>query len=401
MNSLSRLHCREILPRHSLISYHTMVSRLPLEIIHEIIHYIDDRRTLASLLLVSRTVHPQAELSFYAKASFLNHEGESLMRRLNNFCEQISASNGRLALCLTYFAVKAAPGEWTLPSEVFMMINSILLQCHKLTEVIFDFGNRMGTDWDMFDGARDMRLTLKHLSYTTGTYYVRPLIALLESQPSLERLELPMVHELPLSAKAIPSLSALHASQRVASQLLPGRPVTHLRITKLYAIAEEFALESLHRIRVFSSFGKLETILGLASNMPALVCLDVGSSDSVSHSDIVSRISSWLPLTLQSPLDSTPFIPLFKDTQLRYIRFSGTCFAHDTGSSSHVAMLCFRQIPSLRCIECEAPQGNYSRWHRGAIWWPITFRPTSLDWRCVVEESREGEHDSRDSQGIL
>ncbi|KAF9490892.1 hypothetical protein BDN71DRAFT_1510891 [Pleurotus eryngii] len=354
-----------------------MASRLPLEIIHEIIHYIHDRRTLASLLLVSRTVHPQAELIFYAKASFLNHEGESLMKRLKNFCEQISASNGRLALCLTYFAVKAAPGGWTLPSEVFMMINSILLQCHNLTEVIFDFGSRMGTDWDMFDGARDMRLTLKHLSYTTGTYYVRPLIALLESQPSLERLELPMVHELPLSAKVIPSLSALHASQRVASQLLPGRPVTHLKITKLYAIAEEFTLESLRGIRVFSSFGKLEAVLGLASHMPALLCLDAGSSDS-------------------SPLDLTAFIPLFKDTQLRYIRFSGTCFAHDTGSSSHVAMLCFRQIPSLRCIECEAPLGNYSRWHRGAIWWPITFRPTSLDWRCVVEESRDAELDSRD-----
>ncbi|KAL4255600.1 F-box domain-containing protein [Pleurotus pulmonarius] len=355
---------------------HTMVSRLPLELIHEIIRYVHDRRTLASLLLVSRTVHPQAELSFYAKASFLNHEGESLMRRLKNFCEQISASNGRLALCLTYFVVKAAPGEWTFPSEVFMTINSILLQCHKLTEVILDFGNRMGTDWDLFNCARDMRFTLKHLSYATGTYYVRPLIALLESQPSLERLEFPMVHELVLSAKAIPRLSALHASQRVASQLLPGRPVTHLRITKLFVIEEEFTLESLHKIRVFSSFGKLETILGLASHMPALLCLDVGSSDS-------------------SPLDSTPFIPLFKDTQLRYIRFSGTCFAHDTGSSSHVAMLCFRQIPSLRCIECEAPQGNYSRWHRGAIWWPITFRPTSFDWRCIVEENRDAAHDSR------
>ncbi|KAF7421241.1 hypothetical protein PC9H_011762 [Pleurotus ostreatus] len=354
-----------------------MVSRLPLEIIHEIIRYIDDRRTLASLLLVSRTVHPQAELRFYAKASFLNHGGESLLRRLKTFCEQISASDGRLALCLTSFAVQAAPGQWTLPADVFLLINSILQQCHKLTEVVFDFGSRMGTDWGMFDGARDMRLALRHLSYTTGTYYVRPLIALLEAQPSLERLELPMVHELPLSAKALPALSALHASQRVASQLLPGRPVTHLRITKLYAIAEEFARESLRRIRVFSSSGKFETILGLASHMPALLCLDVGSADS-------------------SPLDSTPFIPLFKDTQLRYIRFSGTCFAHDTGSSSHVAMLCFRQIPSLRCIDCEAPQGNYSRWHRGAIWWPITFRPTSLDWRCVAEESRDGEHDSRD-----
>ncbi|KAJ8507794.1 hypothetical protein ONZ45_g9873 [Pleurotus djamor] len=340
--------------------------RLPIEIILIIVRSVnaEDRKTLASLLHVSRCVHNEIEPLLYQAARFLQLGEPSVTRRLLRFEKTILLRNLALNVKeITIFChllpLEAPPNF----SPIIPILRRIIVMCPNLKTFKMLYPRITVDDSVLFkDGLLPFSLT--DFRYVHTPAFRDPLVRFITYQHGIERLSIPKVHSMKLPREALPRLRCLEGGHGLAIQLLPNRPITHLKITELHTdYINQHPVEILESVRVFScSALHLDALFYFASLMPNLECLHIGDAH-----------HGW---------EQVPTLFSQCKTLRRMTWSTVTFFDYPTQFHANWARRCFRASPVLESIEYQQTfSGRYDLWYRDELWWPISvMRRPDWDW---------------------
>jgi hypothetical protein len=211
-----------------------MMNHLPNELYRQSIAF----RDLCSLTRVSRAVQVEAERVIYRRLNAKN------LKEVVIISKRIRASP-RLATYVETFTVTSwlNPAQADLLQPFYTLLSSlarIITQLRHLS--IFFYGKTFGDGSDADICSRVFRSSsFKLISFESNVFLNKNLIRVLETQPTVRRLQITprsevqrRIPEGALPSHVLPNLNILTSygdEDELGLQLLPGRPMTHAKIS--------------------------------------------------------------------------------------------------------------------------------------------------------------------------
>ncbi|KAL4267668.1 hypothetical protein AB1N83_000947 [Pleurotus pulmonarius] len=203
------------------------MDKLTDDVLQTILDWVEERGILHSLLFVSRRFYSCTEPRLYSSVEFIAKPQTALLPRLNEFQRRI-ASNSYFASKVEEFTVDLA--DYNAGVEEFSLHDTL-----QYLVGLKHFKLKICT----YSDISLTTLTKVHCPFLLTKFVwqnplagLQALVPFLENQPFIEHLHLSLIPApINLSPEALPRLKELVVPTPMAMSILPGRKVTHLRLT--------------------------------------------------------------------------------------------------------------------------------------------------------------------------
>ncbi|KAF4596897.1 hypothetical protein EYR38_008288 [Pleurotus pulmonarius] len=315
---------------------------LPVELARRVVSLVD-RRCVYSLLYVSSQFRLIAEEFLYADVSFTQLAKRYLLSHGGRFLRTISVDAVRCSQYVKKLALPAVVFEFEFEEQYYDSTFRRILQCIPRLQHLSVHGSGVS---DYMNVSELAALPVTPFSLTSLSWSSTPNPTLdarfIDAQSSLERLHIPYIYTPLTSIRPgnLPKLRVLEAPLETASNILPGRQVTHFKIaaSSAYIVQNTDIIpdEAIRHVVVCAVENiRLHALLSLALRMPILECLEVD--------------------TLYIPIGDTLWRGVaLKETKLRHIRFSRAAYYNREDIAT-----AFNELPNLSCISVSTNSSTF------------------------------------------